>query len=180
MANKAVMIMFEVKFDGKLNFLLWKMRITALLVKDGVYKTLDGKEKKSLKMDDDEWNDIDFRTKATIIPCLLNVLYNMMNEETNVGLWCKFESLYMSKSLSNKLFMKQLYGLRMKEDIPILQHLNTFNRIVSDLLAFEVKQEEEEDKALLLLCSLLLSYDHLVMIMYGKEILKLEYVHQVH
>ena len=60
----------------------------------------------------------------------------------------------MTKSLSNKLFMKkQLYSLRMKEGTPILQHLNTFNRILSDLLALEVKLEEE-DKALLLLSSL--------------------------
>jgi len=60
----------------------------------------------------------------------------------------------MTKSLSNELFMKkQLYSFRMKKCTPILQHLNAFNRILSDLLALEVKLEEE-DKALLLLSSL--------------------------
>ena len=79
----------------------------------------------------------------------------------------------MTKSLSIKLFMKkQLYILQMKEDTPILQHLNTFNRILSDLLALEVKLEQE-DKALLLLSSLPSSYDHLATtIMYGKETLE--------
>ena len=49
-------------------------------------------------MEDDEWNDIDFRAKATIILCLLDeFLYNVMNEETAVGLWCRLESLYMTK-----------------------------------------------------------------------------------
>jgi len=44
----------------------------------------------------------------------------------------------MTKSLSNKLFMKkQLYSLKMKECTSILQHLNAFNRILSDLLALE-------------------------------------------
>ena len=108
-----------------------------------------------------------------IILCLSDeVLYNVMNEETTVSLWCKLESLYMTKSLSNKLFMKQLYSLRMKKGTPIL-HLNVFNRILSDLFALEVKVEE--DKTLMLLSSLSSSYDHLtITIMYGKETLELE------
>ena len=55
-----------------------------------------------------------------------------MNEETTADLWCRLESLYMTKSLLNKLFMKkQLYSLRMKVGTPIL-HLNAFNRILSE------------------------------------------------
>jgi len=55
---------FEVeKFDGKSNFLLWKMRVTSLLVKEGIHKALLGIEKKPSKMEDDEWNDIDFRAQ---------------------------------------------------------------------------------------------------------------------
>ena len=42
------------KFDGKSNFLLWKMRITSLLVKEGTHKALLGIEKKPSKMEDDE------------------------------------------------------------------------------------------------------------------------------
>ena len=142
MDSKTATTKFEVeKFNGKSNFLLWKMRVTSLLVKEGVHKALQGKEMKPSTMEDDEWSDIDFRAKATIILCLSDeVLYNVMNEETTAGLWCKLESLYMTKSLSNKLFKKkQLYSLRMEEGTPILKHLNTFNRILSDLLALEVK-----------------------------------------
>ena len=78
--------------------------------------------------------------------CLLDeVFYNVMNEETTADFWCRLESLYITKSLSNKLFMKkQLYSLQMKKCTPILQYLNTFNRILSDLLALEVKSEEED------------------------------------
>jgi len=103
-----------------------------------------------------------------------------MNKETTAGLWCWLESLYMTKSLSNKLFMKrQLYSLRIKEGTSILQYLNAFNRILSILLALEVKLEEE-DKALLLLSSLPSSYDHLATtIMYCKEILELEDIRQM-
>ena len=57
-----------------------------------------------------------------IILCLSDeVIYNVMNKDTTVGHWCRLESLYMTKSLSNKLFMKeQLYSFQMKEGTPIL------------------------------------------------------------
>ena len=57
----------------------------------------------------------------------------------------------------------------MKEDMHILQYLNAFNRILSDLLALEVKLEE--DKAFLLLSFLPSSYDHLaITIMYDHRV----------
>ena len=40
-----------------------------MLVKEGTHKALLGIEKKPSKMDD-EWNDIDFCAKASIILCL--------------------------------------------------------------------------------------------------------------
>ena len=117
----------------------------------------------------------------TIILCLSDeILYNVMNKETTADLWCRLESLYMTKNLSSKLFMKkQLYSLWMKEGTSILQHLNAFNRILSNLLALKVKLEGE-DKTLLLLSSLPSSYDYLATtIMYGKENLELEEVRQM-
>jgi len=70
--------------------------------------------------------------------------------------------LYMIKILSNK--KKQLYGLRMKEETTVLEHLNLFNMIISELLVVDVKINEE-DKALILLNSLSESYDHILTIM---------------
>jgi len=75
------------KFDRKSNFLLRKMRVTLLLVKEDTQKAILDIEKKPSKMKDNEWNDIDFHTKATIILCLSDeVLNNVVNEETTVGL----------------------------------------------------------------------------------------------
>jgi len=55
-------------------------------VKEGTHKALLGIEKKPSKMEDDEWNDINFRTKVMIILCLLDeVLYNVMNKETTAS-----------------------------------------------------------------------------------------------
>ena len=101
------------------------------------------------------------------------VMYNDMDETLAAKLWLKLENLYMTKSLSNKLYLKkQFYNIRMKEGTPILEHVNIFIKIVSDLLCLEVKLEEE-DKALLLLATLPPSYDHLVTtILYGREHLR--------
>ena len=75
------------KFDGKVNFLLWKMRVTSLLIKEGTYKVLQGISKKPSDMGEDDWKDIDYRVRATIILCLSDeVLYNVMNEEAGAGL----------------------------------------------------------------------------------------------
>src|SRR3954468_6537387 len=95
------------KFDGKVNFLLWKMRVTSLLVKEGTYQALQGIRKKTSTMGEDDWKEIDIKAKATIILCLSDeVLYNVMNEDTAAGMWSRLKSLYMTKSLLNKLYVK--------------------------------------------------------------------------
>jgi len=93
---------------------------------------------------------------------MYNVMYNVMDEETATGLWSGLETLYMTKGFSNKLYLKkQLYGLRMNGVTTVLEHLNIFNKVISELLTVDVKTDEE-DKALILFCSLPESYDHIV------------------
>ena len=61
----------------------------------------------------------------------------------------------MRKNLTNKLYVKkQLYSLYMKEGSDLLEHLNMFNKLNNQLSSFGVNYEDE-DKALLLLTSLL-------------------------
>ena len=56
----------------------------------------------------------------------------------------------------------------------MLEHMNFFKKIISQLLAVDVKIDEE-NKALILLSSLSESYDHIVfIILYRKENLILE------
>jgi len=82
----------------------------------------------------------------------------------------------MTKILSNMQYLKgkKLYGLCMNEGITVLEHLNVFNKIISELLTVDVKINGE-DKALILLSSLPQSYDHITTTMlYGKETLFLK------
>ena len=89
--------------------------------------------------------------------CLADkVLREVADEDTVVDLWLKLESLYMTNSLTNKLYLKQrLFTLRMKEGTPIKEHLDELNKILMDLKNIDVRVDEE-DQALILLCSYLL------------------------
>ena len=62
----------------------------------------------------------------------------------------------------------------MKEKTSVLEHLNFYNKIISELLSVDMKIDEE-DKTLILLSSLPEPFDHIVTtILYGKETLILE------
>lgn len=58
------------------------------------------------------------------------VQYNILNEDSAGKLWLKLESLYTTKSLMNRLYLKQkLYILRMREGMGISEHLNKLIRL---------------------------------------------------
>jgi hypothetical protein len=155
---------FEIeKFNGKNNFEIWKVKMHDLLMQQGVVKALLGKENKPTTITDEDWDEIDVRALSAIRLCLVDdVLFNIVAEKTTVGLWTKLESLYMKKSLTNRIFLKRkLYSLRMKEGTKIADHLNTFNTLLVQLTSMGVKFDSE-DKAITLLCSLPTSWDHFV------------------
>nr|GEU84370.1 retrovirus-related Pol polyprotein from transposon TNT 1-94 [Tanacetum cinerariifolium] len=81
------------------------------------------------------------------------------------GLWLKLESLYMTKSLANKLRLKdRLYTFRMKPGTSVQDHHDEFNTILIDLENLDV-DIDDEDKAVLLVISLPASYKHFKEIM---------------
>lgn len=123
-------------------------------MQNGLFKALGGIPKKPTNMSDADWEELYLKTLAAFQLCLSNeVLREVAKEETPATLWLKLESPYMTKSLTNKLRLKQqLYMLRMVEATSIRSHLDTFT-IIMDLKNLEVKIDDE-DKALLLLHSL--------------------------
>jgi hypothetical protein len=155
---------FEIeKFNDKNNFEIWKVKIHDLLVQQGMVKVLLGKAKKPVTITNEDWDDIDARALSVIRVCLADdVLFNIVAEKKATGLWMKLESLYMTKSLTNRIFLKrQLYSLRIKEGTKIADHLNTFNTLLVQLTNMRVKFDSE-DKAITLLCSLHTSWDQFV------------------
>jgi hypothetical protein len=155
---------FEVeKFNGKSNFELWKLKMRDLLVQQGLQKALGDKSKKPTVVTEWEWEDLDAKALSTIRLCLADdVLFNIVGEDTTSSLWSKLESLYMTKSLTSRIYLKrQLYSVRMKEGTKVVDHLNTFNTLIVQMTSMKVKFEDE-DKAIRLLCSLPESWDNLV------------------
>ncbi|KAK4435064.1 hypothetical protein Salat_0669700 [Sesamum alatum] len=62
----------------------------------------------------------------------------------------------------------------MQEGADLAQHVNIFNQITTDLARLDVSIEDE-DRAMILLCSFPFSYEHLVTTLtYGKETIKVD------
>jgi hypothetical protein len=77
-------------------------------------------------------------------------------------LWNKLGNLCQSKSLVNIFFLqKKMYNLRMKDGDSVIEHLNTFYTIVSQLLFVDINSFYE-DKCISLFFSLPDSWDNLV------------------
>ncbi|KAF7841267.1 Retrovirus-related Pol polyprotein from transposon TNT 1-94 [Senna tora] len=155
---------FEIeKFNGNNDFSLWRVKMRALLVQQGLLKALEGKEALPTELSNQEKDDLLERALSTILLSLADdVLREVVDEKSAAGLWLKLETLYMTKSLTNRLYLKQrLYTLRMKEGTPIKDHLAELNKVIMDLKNTDVKIDDE-DQALILLCSLPHSYEHLL------------------
>ena len=83
-----------------------------------------------------------------------DILQEVLQEKTVVELWLKLESICMSKDLTSKMHVKmKLFTHKLQEGGSVMNHLSIFKEIIADLVTMEVKYDDE-DLALLLLCSL--------------------------
>jgi hypothetical protein len=114
-------------------------------------------------MSKEYWEKLDRRARSTIRLCLEDsMLLNVSGESTAKELWDKLGNLYQSKSLVNKfLIRKKLYHLRVEYGDSMIEHLNAFNTLVSQLVSINI-MILEEDKCITLLFSLPDSWDNLV------------------
>ncbi|MFQ6626046.1 hypothetical protein Gotur_005125, partial [Gossypium turneri] len=141
---------FEIeKFDGETNFNLWQVRMMAILIQIDLKKL-----------------------------CLTNtVLQEVLMEKTSSVLWKRLEILYATKSLANRLVLKQrLFTFRMNKGKLLRDRISQFITLLNDLKNVEV-HIDNEDKTILLLCSLPLLYKSFrETLIYGKDKLLFEYV----
>ncbi|KAH9779747.1 hypothetical protein KPL71_007827 [Citrus sinensis] len=103
------------------------------------------------------------------------VLREVSKEKTASGLWEKLEELFLKKSLAKRLYMKRkLYTFSIKDGTILKDHLDEFNKLILDLENVNIVLEDE-DRALILLSSLLDSYEHFVdTLLYGRQTLTLK------
>ncbi|MCO5570698.1 hypothetical protein L7F22_024425 [Adiantum nelumboides] len=145
------------KFDGT-NFTIWKQRMMDVLVNKGLAAPL--KDRKEGVYNDDQWEKLDARARATI--CLHlgeSIFFTIMDKTTAFELWDSLCSAWEGKSASNKVYlMKKLMRLSMKEGSSVSSHLNEFNALYSQLTSKEMTFDDEI-KSIFLLCSLPASWD---------------------
>ncbi|GJT13376.1 retrovirus-related pol polyprotein from transposon TNT 1-94 [Tanacetum coccineum] len=138
------------KFNGSNDFRLWRVKMRCLLIQHGWEAALDPFPK--TMTDDDKTaalkTDVYKKAHNALLLCLDNKVLREVNKESSAaGVWLKLETLYMTKSLANKLYLKK------------------------KLFTFYM----HSDQVLMLLTSLPPLYDNFVeTLLYGRESLTLE------
>ncbi|KAK0599638.1 hypothetical protein LWI29_007194 [Acer saccharum] len=164
------------KFDGTNDFAVWKMKMSALLGNLGLDEALEGEDKMPSTYTEEKKKDIMKRAFNTLILSLSDkVLREIAKMKTAAEVWLKLESLYMTKSLSSRLYLKgRFFTFKMQDGKNLQDHIDEFNKLCLDLENIQIEYEDE-DKALVLLHSLPKSYENFVDILkHGRETLSLE------
>nr|GFA32174.1 retrovirus-related Pol polyprotein from transposon TNT 1-94 [Tanacetum cinerariifolium] len=120
--------------------------------------------------------DVYKKAHSALLLCLDNkVLREVNKEDSAAGVWLKLETLYMTKSLANKLYLKKkLRTFYMDSGKKLSEHIYEFNKLIGDLANIDV-DIDDKDQALMLLTSLPPSYDNFMeTLLYERESLTLE------
>ena len=158
------------KFDGKINFGMWRREVMDALIQIDLDVVL--KNKRHL-YDEEIWDRMNEKICGQIRSCLTKeVKYLVKDEECAVTLWRTLEEKYLVKSPENRLHaMSQVYGFRMKPGVSMHDHVSRFEKLLADLKNLD-EDIKDEVKAMILLHSLPEEYSHFVTtLIYGKSVI---------
>ncbi|GKB59461.1 retrovirus-related pol polyprotein from transposon TNT 1-94 [Tanacetum coccineum] len=137
------------KFDGSNDFGLWRVKMRCLLIQHGWEAALDpfpktmadAKKTAALK------TDVYKKAHSALLLCLDNkVLREVNKEDSAAGVWIKLETLYMTKSLANKLYLKKkLFTFYMNSGKKLSEHIDEFNKLLANIDV----DIDDEDQALI-------------------------------
>ncbi|KAH9754792.1 Integrase catalytic domain-containing protein [Citrus sinensis] len=158
------------KFDGKINFGMWRREVMDVLIQIDLDVVL--KNKRHL-YDEEIWDRMNEKAYGQIRSCLTKeVNYLVKDEECTMTLWCTLEEKYLVKSPENRLHaMSQVYDFRMKPGVSMHDHVSRFEKLVADLKNLD-EDIKDEVKTMILLHSLPEEYSHFVTtLIYGKSVI---------
>ncbi|KAI5674208.1 hypothetical protein M9H77_14572 [Catharanthus roseus] len=96
------------RFDGKSNFLMWRRKMKAVFVQNKIAPTICSPEEYP-----ESWKGEILKEKlGDAHSCLTlhltdNVLREIDEKDNAFEIWTKLEKLYLGKSLSNKIYLKE-------------------------------------------------------------------------
>ena len=161
------------KFDGKGDFGMWKYKLLGQLEIQGLASVLEPgatlyMESEKLEEGVDPVLDPtkvakDTRVKNLIGTCLSDmILRKVMNEPTALGMWKALERDYQTKTLPNRIYLKQQFAsFKMEESKSIEENMDGFLKLIGDLASLNINVSDE-DQAIQLLTSLPPQYEALV------------------
>ncbi|WZZ79086.1 hypothetical protein YC2023_099658 [Brassica napus] len=154
------------KFDGKGDFGLWKYKLLGQLEIQGLGSVLkeESETTSEEKSDDSDVKEAkvdpkaaekDIRVKNLLGTCLSDIiLRKIMHEPTAFGMWRALEHDYQTKSLPNRIYLKQSsVSFKMEEKKSIEENLDAFLKLIADLASLKI-MVSDEDQAIQLLTSL--------------------------
>lgn len=164
------------KFDGSGDFGMWKFKMLMQLELQGLGHILNTESDSSKKEDDGDTTVIDQdikkdplakekdrRARNLICSSMTNiVLRKVMKETTTIGVWKALEGDYQTKTLPNRIYLKQSFAsYKMDENKSIEENLDKFLKLVDNLASLNINVLDE-DQAIQILISLPPQYDSLV------------------
>ncbi|KAA8526119.1 hypothetical protein F0562_007781 [Nyssa sinensis] len=151
---------------NNMNWLIWKPKMEDILYCKDLYEPIEGDTAKPKDMDDEKWKRLHRKTIGNIRQWLDDSVFSHVSNETDAQvLWKKLEARYEQKTATNKAFLiRKLVNMKFKERGSIADHLNEFQSVVNQLATMKMVIEDEL-QALLLLSSLLDSWETLVVTM---------------
>ena len=162
------------KFDGKGDFGLWKYKLLGQLEIQGLGSVLkeESETTSEEKSDDSDVKEAkvdpkaaekDIRVKNLLGTCLSDIiLRKIMHEPTAFGMWRALEHDYQTKSLPNRIYLKQSsVSFKMEEKKSIEENLDAFLKLIADLASLKI-MVSDEDQAIQLLTSIPMPYEPLV------------------
>ena len=127
-------------FNGKNDFIMWKIKMEALLITQGLRDAIESFSKKegkevSLSKTPEKAMKIDKKAKSIKILSLGDFFIREVAKENTIAwLWAKLESIYLTKSLANRLYIKKkMFTLRMVKCLSLEQHIDEFNKVCDTL-----------------------------------------------
>ncbi|TXG48163.1 hypothetical protein EZV62_027457 [Acer yangbiense] len=174
--NSCFNMKFDIdKFDGSGDLGIWRRKVKALLSQQKILKAIEGPEKLPVSLTKEQKNDMLDMSLGTIILSLSdNVLREVNDEKTACDVWKKLESLYLTKSLTNKIYLKErLFGFKMDASKGLGENLDDFKKMIIELANAGVDEKlSDENETIILLNSLPDSFkDVKAAIKYGRTFL---------